>query len=144
MLPSLSRGDLARLIRRNRRIVAAALAGLATLIVVSSLPHGSAAPTPTDTVSLSSDEVAIAVTLQSRAMAEAIQEGDQVSVVAVSDEGFSSIIAERARVLHAGSGSGFVSGDAAVTLAVDEASALRLAGAPARGTLTVIIRPPAQ
>jgi len=142
VLASLTRGDLSRLIRRHRRIVASALAGLATLIVVSSLPHGSAAPAPADGVSLSPNEVAIAITLESRAVAEALHSGDQVSVVAVSDEGFSSIVAERARVLQAGSSSSFGSSDAAVTLAVDEASAVRLASAPARGTLTVIIRPP--
>jgi hypothetical protein len=141
VLASLSRGDLSRLIRRHRRIVASALAGLATLIVVSSLPHGGAAPAPADGVSLSVDEVAIAITLESRAVAEALHSGDLVSVVAVSDEGFSSIVAERARVIQAGSSGGFGSSDAAVTLAVDESSALRLASAPARGTLTVIIRP---
>ena len=144
MLATLNRGDLSRLIRRHRRIVAAVLAGLATLIIVGSLPRSSAAPTPTDDAFLSADEVAIPVTLESRAVADVLRPGDHVSVIAVSDEGFSSIVAERARVLQSGSSSGFGASDAAVTLAVDEASALRLASAPARGTLTVIIRPPAQ
>ena len=143
MLASLTRGDLSRLIRRHRRIVAACLAGLAVLIIVSSLPHGGAAVTRVDSPVLAVDEVAIPITLESRAVAEALHSGDLVSVVAVSDDGFSSIVAERARVLTSASGSGFGSTDAAVTLAVDEESALRLAGAPARGTLTVIIRPPA-
>ena len=62
--------------------------------------------------------------------------------VAVSDDGFSSIVAEGARVLKTASSGGFGASDAAVTLAVDEASALRLASASARGTLTLIIRPP--
>ena len=144
MLATLNRGDLSRLIRRHRRIVAAVLAGLATLIIVGSLPRSSAEPTPTDDAFLSADEVAIPVTLESRAVADVLRPGDHVSVIAVSDEGFSSIVAERARVLQSGSSSGFGASDAAVTLAVDEASALRLASAPARGTLTVIIRPPAQ
>ena len=77
-----------------------------------------------------------------RAAAEAVQPGDRVSVVAVSDDGFSSIVAEGARVLKTASSGGFGASDAAVTLAVDEASALRLASASARGTLTLIIRPP--
>ena len=144
MLATLTRGDLARFIRRHRRIVAAVLAGLATVIVVGSFPRGSDAPAAHDSVFLSADEVAIPVTLESRAVADALNPGDQVSVIAVSDEGFSSIVAESARVLQAGSSSSFGSSDASVTLAVDEASALRLASAPARGTLTVIIRPPAQ
>ena len=52
--------------------------------------------------------------------------------------------AEGVRVLDTASSGGFGASDAAVTLAVDEASALRLASASARGTLTVIIRPPVQ
>ena len=142
MLASLTRGELARLIGRHRRIVAAALAGLAVLIIVSSLPHGAPVSASIDGISLAADEVAIPVTLESRAVAEALHAGDHVSVIAVSDEGFSSIVAESARVLAAASSGGFGSSDSAVTLAVDEASALRLASAPARGTLTVIIRPP--
>lgn len=86
----------------------------------------------------------MAITLESRAVAEALHAGDVVSVVAVSDDGFSSIVAPRARVIAPAASGGFGSGESAVTLAVDEASALRLASAPARGTLTVIIRPPAQ
>jgi hypothetical protein len=144
VLSSLTRGDLARLISRHRRIVAASLAGMAVLIIVSSLPHGAPEVTSTDGLALAADEVAIPITLESRAVAEALHAGDRVSVVAVSDEGFSSIIADSARVLEPVSSGGFGSSDSAVTLAVDEASALRLASAPARGTLTVIIRPHAQ
>lgn len=143
MLTTLTRGDLSRLIRRHRRIISAVLAGMATLIVISTIPRGSAAPVSDGGMTLASGEVAIAITLESRAAAEAVRAGDRVSVVSVSDEGFSSIIAESARVLRAGASGSFGSGDSAVTLAVDEASALRLAGAPARGTLTVMIRPPA-
>lgn len=120
------------------------LAGLATLIVVSSLSHGTPPPAGSDGPSLAADEVAISITLESRAVANALNSGDLVSVVGVSDEGYSSIVAESARVLEAASSSGFGSSEAAVTLAVDEASALRLASAPARGTLTVIIRPPSE
>jgi hypothetical protein len=120
------------------------LAGLAVLVIVSSLPQGAPASIPADGRALSADEVAIAITVDSRAVAAALRPGDQVSVVAVSDEGFSSIIAETARVLEGSSSGGFGPADSAVTVAVDEASALRLAGASARGTLTVIIRPPAR
>lgn len=115
---------------------------MATLIIVSTLPRGSAAPVSDNGMTLASDEVAMAISLESRAAAEAVRAGDLVSVVSVSDDGFSSIIAESARVLRAGASGGFGSSDAAITLAVDEAAALRLAGAPARGTLTVMIRPP--
>jgi len=122
-------------------MVAAVLAGLATLIVVGSLPRGSTVVASAAGLGLSADEVGIAINVENRAVANALHAGDRVSVVAVSDESFSSIIAEKARVIQAGTGSGFGSSDSAVTLAVDEASALRLASAPARGTLTVIIRP---
>ncbi|MEY4137284.1 MAG: hypothetical protein RL205_1412 [Actinomycetota bacterium] len=142
MLASLTRGELAHRIRRHRRIVAAVLAGVAVLIIVSSLPHGSAVSATTDTRVLAPGEVAIPVTLGSKAVTAALHSGDDVSVVVVNDDGLSSIVAESARVLEADSGSGFGSSEAAVTLAVDEGSALRLAGASARGTLTVIIRPP--
>jgi hypothetical protein len=142
VLASLTRGDLSRLVRRHRRIVAAALAALATLIVITSLPHGAATVATDEPPGLSSDEVAIPITLENRAVAEALHAGDRVSVVAVSDDGFSSIVAESARVLSESPG-GFGATDSAVTLAVDEGSALRLAGAQATNTLTVIIRPPA-
>jgi len=114
------------------------------LIVVSTLPHGTDERPPATDRALSPDEVAIAISLDSRAAAEALHSGDLVSVVAVSDDGNSSIVAPTARVLAPVAGGGFGSSDSAVTLAVDEASALRLASAPARGTLTVIIRPPVQ
>ncbi len=142
MLASLTRGDLSRVIRRHRRIVAAVLAGLATLLIASAVSQGAAEPVSTDSPVLSQDEVALAITLETRAAANAVKPGDRVSVVAVSDDGFSSIVAEGARVLKTASSGGFGASDDAVTLAVDEASALRLASASARGTLTVIIRPP--
>ncbi len=141
MLASLTRGELSRHIRRHRRLVAAVLAGLAVLIIAGSLPHGTTESIGADAPTLATDEVAIPITLESRAVAEALHRGDRVSVIAVSDEGFSSIVAESARVLEPAASGGFGSGESAVTLAVDEESALRLASAPARGTLTVIIRP---
>lgn len=109
--------------------------------MVGSLPRGSTDVASAAGLGLSADEVGIAINVESRAVANALHAGDRVSVVSVSDEGFSSIVAEKARVIQAGAGGGFGSSDSAVTLAVDEASALRLASAPARGTLTVIIRP---
>ena len=142
MLATLTRGDLSRVIRRHRRVVAAVLAGMATLLIANAVSQGATEPVSTSGPTLSQDEVALAVTLETRAAAEAVQPGDRVSVVAVSDEGFSSIVAEGARVLKTASSGGFGASDAAVTLAVDEASALRLASASARGTLTLIIRPP--
>jgi len=113
-------------------------------VIVGSLPHGTSTTPKADSLTLAADEVAIPITLESRAVAECLHRGDRVSVIAVSDEGFSSIVAESARVLDPVSGGGFGATDSAVTLAVDEDSALRLASAPARGTLTVIIRPPSQ
>ena len=144
VLASLTRGDLARLIRRHRRIVAATLAGIAVLIIAGSLSHGPPHTTEPDAPTLAVDEVAIPITLESRAIAAALDQGDRVSVIAVSEDGFSSIVAQSARVLESAASGGFGSSDAAVTLAVDEESALRLASAPARGTLTVIILPPVQ
>jgi Flp pilus assembly protein CpaB len=144
VLASLTRGDLSRVIRRHRRIVAAVLAGLATLLIANAVSHRATAPVSSSGPTLSQDEVALAITLETRAAANAVEPGDRVSVVAVSDDGFSSIVADGARVLKTASSGGFGASDAAVTLAVDEASALRLASASARGTLTVIIRPPIQ
>jgi len=115
---------------------------MATLLIASAVSQGATEPVSTSGPMLSQDEVALAITLETRAAANAVEPGDHVSVVAVGDDGFSSIVAESARVLKTASGGGFGASDAAVTLAVDEASALRLASASARGTLTVMIRPP--
>ena len=86
-----------------------------------------------------SGEVAIAIELSSQAAAAVVSAGDLVDIVETPESGAPTIIAREARVLVTSSAGFLASSRAALLIAVDQATALRLAGAS--GDLTPLIRP---
>jgi hypothetical protein len=96
--------EIARVSRRHRRIIAAAVAGLGVLFALASLQQS---PAPqvllgesriADT--LRSGEVAVPVTLTSPSSAAALSVGDLIDLVGNSPEGAPRVLATSARVLR--------------------------------------------
>ena len=134
-----------RFLRRHRRALAAATAGLGVLIALTSL-RGAAAPTtsgpaPSDGPDLRSGEVIVPVLLASSAIAGVLSEGDIVDVVGFP-EGQATVVAPRVRIIGLpSSGSSFSASSSAVVLVAAPASqALALSAASSEGGVTVTIR----
>lgn len=142
-MPSIAVPTLAsvrQLIRNRRRPLAAVLAGAAVLIGLTSLKPAPAISAPTmDPTRPVAGEVAIAVELSSQAAAAVVSPGDRVDIVEHADMTTPRVIARNARVLSAGSAGFLASSSAVLLVAVDEPTAMRLAGAT--GDLTPMIQP---
>ena len=133
--------QIRHVLRHRRRPVAAALAGAAVLIALISLqPAPPVTAPPLDPTQPIPGEVAITVELSSQAAAAVITPGDRVDIIERPEAGPPRIIARDARVLAASSAGFLASSSAALLIAVDEPTALRLSGAS--GDLTPLIRPP--
>lgn len=141
-----TRTAVRRLMRRHRRPLAAVLAGVAALLLLTSLRPSPAIPAVADA---SADpavprpgEVTVPVALLSAAVAGVLEVGDVVDLVAVDDAGTASVVAARARVVGLpSSGSALTSSSSAIALvAVPDQGALDLSAASSAGPLSVIIR----
>jgi hypothetical protein len=136
-----------RLVRRHRRPLAAALAGLGALLLLISVraaPTGaSSAPVPDGRSGVETGEVAVPVVLASSALASVLDVGDVVDLVAVprDDSASARLLAPRARVVELPSGGSALSASssAVIIVAVDESEALALSAASTGGGLTVVI-----
>ena len=125
-------------IRRHRRILAAACAGLASVLALAVIrtpqaPSGTAtAPT------LDAGEVAVPVSLASAAHAGALHTGDVIDLVAVprAEDQRARVVAREATVLSISSG-GFGSADGSVVvIAVPRSDALAIADAMTAAVFT--------
>lgn len=128
------------LIRRHRRLLAAACAGLAALLALAVIrapqaPGDSAAAAePT----LAAGEVAVPVSLASAAHTGALHAGDVIDLVAVprAEDQRAQVVAREATVLSISQG-GFGSADGSVVvIAVPRAEALAIADALSASTFT--------
>ena len=91
---------------------------------------------------LASGYVAIPVPLSPPAAAGLLHVGDIIDLIAVTDTGTASTVARGARVTGVPAGGGFMSNTSALVLvAVDEPSALRIAGATGSSDLTFALHP---
>ena len=91
-LRTITRSPVARKIRRYRRPLAAALAGLSVLLIVAGLRPSPVNESPADPiVQLAADQVAVPVALANPAITSAIRIGDVVDVIALSDGGDQTI-----------------------------------------------------
>lgn len=137
-----------RAVRRHRRPLAAALAGLAALLALATLRGGSQVPSTavTGAVPLSSTavpgQVTVPVTLASGAIAATLQVGDVIDLVGSAGEGgAASVIVRQARVIDlpiGGSALG-ASSSAVILVSLPEADALRVVTSMRDG-LTPVIR----
>ena len=134
----------AQFIRRRRRLIAAACAALAVLLALGSVRSAGG---PTDAVAdpittLNRGELAIPVPLSPPAAAGLLNLGDVIDVIAISDSGTASTVARSALVTGVPAAGGFMSAASAIVLvAVDELTALRIAGATGNGDLTFALHP---
>lgn len=137
----MSRGR--RVLARHRRAVAAALAAAAVLITVTTLRSDPPPPIVTEQAPpVAPGEVTVPVPIGLRAVIDLLQPGDIVDLVAVTAEGSTDVVAQRARVIDAPP-SGLAGSVGVLLVAVHESDAVDLAGAGARGSLSVLIHPPA-
>ncbi|MFM8893901.1 MAG: hypothetical protein ACKOE2_00670, partial [Actinomycetales bacterium] len=153
MPANLDRQHLRRLLQRHRRIVAACLAGLATLLALTVFarppeavaPTGQAAPTN----QAGRNQVAVPLILKESAMASIAEPGDLIDVIAVRRSGSDPsqgevaprIVARRARVIEAADpGSGLMPlSNGVLVVAVDETTALELAEAATSADLSIAV-----
>lgn len=151
--PRLDRQGIQQLIHRHRRLIAACLAGLATLLALSALRapqqaelEASLAPSTTPALG----EVAVPITLKDGSAASIAAVGDRVDVIAVAKPGSAqptdaaaTVVARRARVIGIGIGAGsfLASSGGMLVVAVDEPTALALASATARSDLSIAVHP---
>jgi hypothetical protein len=141
---------LGRLLRRHRRPVAAALAGIAVLLALTTLraaPEAGAVSEPGSTPTtapLPSGDVLVPLPLRLPAVAAALHVGDLVDVVALpgEDAGAARVVAPRARIVELPSGGSALTGSSASVLLVSvrEDDALEASAAAAGSGVTVLIR----
>ena len=141
----LQHGPIGQRVRKHRRVLAAALAGLAVLFGLGSV-HSAATPVPSAAVwnsarALGSGKVAIPVPLANPATAGVLRIGDVIDLLAVSDAGTASTIARDAQVMEIPAAGGFMTSTGALILVgVDELTALRIAGASGTSDLTYVLK----
>lgn len=144
-----------RTVRRHRRPLAAALAGLATLLALTTLRGASEAPSSAVAGSALTSSTAVPghvtvpVTLTSGAIAAVLQVGDVIDLVGSSDSAASigdpttpvTVIARGARVIDLPIGGSALGGtsSAVILVSLPEADALRVVTSMRDG-LTPVIR----
>lgn len=149
------RHGLQRLVQRHRRVLAAVLAGLATLMALSVI-RAPQDPVPTDSATTAATrpgvgEVAVPILLKDPAIASIAHVGDRVDIMAVAkDNGTQAdtpepprIVARRARVVEGtATDPGFMPlASGLLVVAVDEPTALDLARAATTSDLSIAVHP---
>lgn len=121
--------------------MAAALAAVAVLLTASTLRSDPPPPTVAEQAPLvAAGEVTVPVPIALRSVIDLLEPGDVVDLLAVTPEGATDVVAERARVVDAPAG-GLSSSSGVLLVAVPESDAIALAGAGAQGSLSVLIHP---
>lgn len=145
-LQKLRAGTPAHFIRRHRRSLAATCAALAVLLALGSVRSAaspaSVNPTTNPMTTLARGDVAIPVPLSPPPAAGLLHLGDVIDLIAVNEAGTATTVARGARVTAVPAAGGFMSTSSALVLvAVDELTALRIAGATGTSELTFAIHP---
>lgn len=139
---------LRRATNRHRRLLAAVLAALATVLAISAIRPAPAATTAAESTAPSAPstrpgEVTVPVILDSPALASTVKAGDEIDVVSIDAQGQAEIVAERARVVEQGGGASPLGATSPVLLvAVPEETALDLAAASLTMRISLLIHPP--
>lgn len=130
----------------HRRAISAALAFVAVLLGLSALAPETATPASTTTVAgpgLGDDERAVPLRIDDRGVASLLAPGDVVDVIGTDHRGSTSLIASAVRVTSLPADDSTWTGNEGglVVVAADPATALAIAGASTRGSITVTIHP---
>ena len=133
-LRTLNRSPIARKIRRYRRPIAAALAGLSVLLTVSALrPPAPIVVAEQPGIPLTKGEIGVPITLANAAVAGVIRSGDHVDVIALTDMG-KHVLARNVRIVEVMDGGLLV-------LAAQPEQAGELAARSLQHALTITIHP---
>lgn len=129
---------LPKIIRRNRRLVAALCAGLATLVFTSTL-NGSDTQNTEFALSIPAGKSAIAIEISSNLMGSAIAVGKRIDLISV-EEGYASKIASSAQILRIGNSNSRLGGSVTeVLIAISLAEATKVAAANQAGSIQILI-----
>jgi hypothetical protein len=133
-------------IARHRRILAAACAGIAVLLILGIMADALRPPevlvdSGPVSLRLRTDESAVPVLLADKQLAAAVAPGDLIDLVQIGAGADAHPVTSRSRVLDTGSAqSGFASERSALlVVAVPTAQAARIAAAGALGSLTLVL-----
>lgn len=130
---------LPRIIRRHRRLIAASLAGLATLIISSEITATQNQLSANSQLVIPVGKSAIAIELTSELITQAIAPGQQIDLISVT-EGYATTVARSAQILSVGSTRSRLGGSAIELLvAVTTTEATRVAAANQDGSLQVLL-----
>jgi hypothetical protein len=137
-----------RLVRRwvavHRRSISAALAFAAVLFGLAALTPAAPASSPVATdAPLADDERAVPLRIDDAGIASLLEPGDIIDVVGTDPRGSTSLIAGGVRVTSVPTPGSSWSGDdgGLVVVAAEPTTALAIAGASTRGSVTVTIHP---
>jgi hypothetical protein len=140
-----------RWIALHRRVVSAALAFVAVLLGLTALTTTPAQPSSPDgwgaaaaQPTLSDGQLAVPVRLADPAVAEMLAPGDVVDVIVADQRNVATLVAASLTVTavpEAESGGPWADGDGLVMVAATDDEALAIAGAAARGPVTVAVHP---
>ena len=135
----LNQTALPRVIRRNRRLIAAFLAGFATLIVSSQITATQSQLSINSQLVIPVGKSAIAIELSSELITQAIAPGQQIDLISVT-EGYATTVARGAQILSVGSARSRLGGSAIeLLIAVTATEATRVAAANQDGSLQVLL-----
>lgn len=133
-------------VAQHRRLVAAACAGLAALLFLSTVTGGSNTAAVTGTpesivTSLTTNEVAVPILLADKQLAGAAQLGNIVRLIQLFDDREPVVITEHARVMSKGSPSSVLSSgdESLIVVAVPSQDSVQVAAAGASASLTLVV-----
>lgn len=137
---------LRRTLTRHRRLVAGLLAGVATLLALSTLRSGpepapASALSPTG-VTAAPGEVTVPVVLDNPSLTGTVAPGDVIDLVAIGQDGQAQVIADRARVVERTGAGTLMTSSPVILVAVPSDTALSLSAAVATDRISLLIHPP--
>lgn len=132
--------QLPRFVRRNRRIIAAGLIGLAAIVFGSTLSSNpSSELNPNQGILVPAGKVAIAIVSTSQLITAALTVGDKTDLIAV-DDGYAQTVARDAQILAIGAASNQLGGGVTeLLIAVAISEAARVAAANQSNGIQLIL-----
>jgi hypothetical protein len=132
--------QLPRFVRRNRRIIAAGLIGLAAIVFSSTLSSNpSSELNPNQGILVPAGKVAIAIVSTSQLITAALTVGDKTDLIAV-DDGYAQTVARDAQILAIGAATNQLGGGVTeLLIAVAISEATRVAAANQSNGIQLIL-----
>jgi hypothetical protein len=130
---------LPRVIRRNRRLIAAGLFGLGALTLTSAISNPEGPATTTQRIDIPAGKVALAIEITSGLTTASLNVGSKVELVTVL-EGYATTVSRAAEVLAIGAATSRLgSSGIEVLVAVAPSESMQLAAANQAGGIQVLL-----